>query len=303
MSINVVNVVVVIIPWIILLWINSNLFVFLYILTSHILIRHPYVHIQRWHNEQITQVRLLLLTHIQQQSTGTRRVRFKCDENGSYRTSINLPKNRPTLSSEDVRLAQKNSTHRVEFQIPIHKDINPWLNVDCSVPPKIRSLTSQKIDIKYSNNNNNNNNLVHLQDTGPNIQAEITSQSPSMGDSDKNQSQWYRQMYSNLHKPPGSKLDYQRNSYKPTYVFPDDFNGDSDFMEDHIRRKATKTNDKDNRKVSFSPVQTLTSSLKDHRTPSKRNNGHIEKVTRFEDRYMSPVHSSSTERQKTVSKI
>ena len=77
-------------------------------------------------------------------------------------------------------------------------------------------------------------------------------------------------------------VDYQRNPYKPTYTFPDDYNGDSDLMEDYVRKTATKTIDKDNRKrtklfhvilriikmisfvenASFSPVRTLTSSLK-----------------------------------------
>ena len=43
-------------------------------------------------------------------------------------------------------------------------------------------------------------------------------------------------------------LGHQPNPYKPTYTFPDEFNGDSDLMEDYIRRAAIQTMDQDNRK-------------------------------------------------------
>jgi hypothetical protein len=43
-------------------------------------------------------------------------------------------------------------------------------------------------------------------------------------------------------------LEYQQNPYKPTYTFPEEFDGDSDHMEDYIRKTASQTNDKDNRK-------------------------------------------------------
>jgi hypothetical protein len=124
-------------------------------------------------------------------STAGRRVRFKFDEHDQNQTKINFNNNRHTLSSDDIRSSEKNRTHRVEFQIPIHKgikhklyhiywffssssssliqDINPWLNVDCStsssLPAKTRSLTSQKIDIKPINNN-----LMR-----PHVKAEINS--------------------------------------------------------------------------------------------------------------------------------
>jgi hypothetical protein len=74
-------------------------------------------------------------------------------------------------------------------------------------------------------------------------------------------------------------LDHQQNPYKPTYTFPDEFNGDSDHMEDYIRKTASKTIEKDNRKkeiedqystiiiiligmTSTSSVRPLTSNLK-----------------------------------------
>jgi hypothetical protein len=125
-------------------------------------------------------------------STAGRRVRFKFDENDHNQTKINLNNNRHTLSSDDIRSSEKNRTHRVEFQIPIHKgikhklyhiywffssliqDINPWLNVDCStsssLPAKTRSLTSQKIDIKPINNN-----LMRPQGIPPHVKVEINS--------------------------------------------------------------------------------------------------------------------------------
>ncbi|CAF0930228.1 unnamed protein product [Adineta steineri] len=225
-------------------------------------------------------------------SPATRRVRFKFEDNDLNQNKIFFNTNRQTLSSEDVRLSQKNPIHRVEFQIPLHKDINPWLNVDCSTPAKTRSISSKKIDIKH------NNNSMRLQHITPFIEPEVHSHTPTTNDVGKNQSQWYRQMYGNLHKSPEIKQDHQQNPYKPTYTFPDNFNGDSDHMEDYIRKTAIQTIDKDNQKTSFSPTQTLTSSLKDHRTTPKRNNGHIEKVTRFDDYCTQSDGSSPTERRK-----
>lgn len=74
-------------------------------------------------------------------------------------------------------------------------------------------------------------------------------------------------------------LDQQHNPYKPTYTFPDEFSGDSDHMEDYIRKTATHTIDRNNRSFSkliiivdffsffkgiipMSTVRPLTSSLK-----------------------------------------
>lgn len=36
-------------------------------------------------------------------------------------------------------------------------------------------------------------------------------------------------------------LEIHKNSYQPTYTFPEDFNGDSDQMEDYIRKTANPT--------------------------------------------------------------
>lgn len=98
-----------------------------------------------------------------------RRVRFKCDDTGANQHRVTLMNHRHAVSSEDIRLTPKRSTHRVEFQIPIHRgtrecvilrwfhrliaDTHPWLHVDVSSPAKTRSLTSQKIDIKPSAQN------------------------------------------------------------------------------------------------------------------------------------------------------
>ncbi|CAF2048510.1 unnamed protein product [Rotaria magnacalcarata] len=230
-------------------------------------------------------------------STVTRRVRFKFDDNDKNQSLMDLNNNRHTRSSDDVRLSEKNSIHRVEFQIPVHKDINPWLNVDCSTslscPPKTRSLTSQKIDIKY-----NPNNSMRVQGIAPFIEAEITSQTPTANDFEKSQSQWYRHMYGHLHKPFEMKLEYHQNPYKPTYTFPEDFNGDLEVMEDYIRRKASQPVDQNDQNNSSSIIRTSNLSLKDQRTPSNRTNGHIEKVTRFEDFYSTPTASSSIEHPK-----
>lgn len=43
-------------------------------------------------------------------------------------------------------------------------------------------------------------------------------------------------------------LDQPNNPYKPTYTFPDEFSGDSDHMEDYIRKTASQNIEKDNRK-------------------------------------------------------
>ncbi|CAF4883607.1 unnamed protein product, partial [Rotaria socialis] len=194
-------------------------------------------------------------------------------------------------------LSEKNSIHRVEFQIPVHKDINPWLNVDCSAssscPAKTRSLTSQKIDIKHTPNNS-----MRVQGIAPFIEAEITSQTPTANDFEKSQSQWYRHMYGHLHKPFEMKREYHQNPYQPTYTFPEDFNGDLEVMEDYIRRKASQPVDQNDQNNSPSLIRTSNLSLKDQRTPSNRTNDHIEKVTRFEDFYSTPTASSSIEHPK-----
>jgi hypothetical protein len=46
-------------------------------------------------------------------------------------------------------------------------------------------------------------------------------------------------------------LDQQQNPYTPTYRFPEEFNGDSDHMEDYIRKTASQTIDTDNRKKNI----------------------------------------------------
>lgn len=233
-------------------------------------------------------------------SNASRRVRFKCDLKPN---TNDFNTNRHTRSFEDVRTPEKHCIHRVEFRIPVQKDVNPWLNVDCS-PAKTRAITTQKIDIKHgSNNNNNNHHSIRLQGIAPFVQAEVNPQSVSTNNSDQNQSQWFRQMYSHLHKPPENRQDQQPNPYKPTYTFPDEFNGDSDHMEDYIRKTATHTIEKNNRIIPMSTVRPLTSSLKDQRTASRRTNGHIEKVTRFEDQLSSPITSPPSEQYKSHNDI
>lgn len=123
-------------------------------------------------------------------SNGTRRVRFNVDSHRPEQHRMDFSQTRQTRSFDDVRIPEKHSVHRVEFQIPIHrsihsyessrisfpfKDHNPWLNIQCeSSPAKTRSLTSQKIDIKPSKTKS-----IRLQGIAPFIQAEINSQSVS----------------------------------------------------------------------------------------------------------------------------
>ncbi len=54
-------------------------------------------------------------------TAATRRVRFKFDDHDRNQNIPGWNPNRPTRSFDDVRLAEKNCIHRVEFAIPIHK--------------------------------------------------------------------------------------------------------------------------------------------------------------------------------------
>lgn len=54
-------------------------------------------------------------------SSGTRRVRFKFDEQDRHRHVLELDPNWQTRSSDDVRSAGKQSVHRVEVQIPVQQ--------------------------------------------------------------------------------------------------------------------------------------------------------------------------------------
>ena len=122
-------------------------------------------------------------------SSSARRVRFQLDEPDQYGNPLESNNARYTRSSDDVRLTQANLIHRVEFQIPIQQGIrssldarlyrnapsssspiqdrHPWFTVDCSSPfpadaARTRSLTSQKIDMNYSNNNHHHRpNAIH----------------------------------------------------------------------------------------------------------------------------------------------
>ena len=54
-------------------------------------------------------------------SSGTRRVRFKFDDQDRHRHVLELDPNWQTRSSDDVRSAGQRSVHRVEVQIPIQQ--------------------------------------------------------------------------------------------------------------------------------------------------------------------------------------
>ncbi|CAF4501434.1 unnamed protein product [Rotaria sp. Silwood1] len=195
-------------------------------------------------------------------SSPTRRVRFKFDDNDKNGDDFNDEQIR---SSDVIRFPKNYSTHRVEFQIPIHIDINPWLNIDCSstmsTPAKTRSLTSQKIDINYNNNNNNNNNnnVMHQQSITTFINSPIVHE--------------------------------QQNPYKPTYTFPEEFDGNLERMEDYMRKAASQNIDDDYRHISASPVRTSTTPIKDHKTIPKRN---PEKLIRVDDQLSSPTMTASS---------
>ncbi|CAF2596946.1 unnamed protein product [Rotaria sp. Silwood2] len=218
-------------------------------------------------------------------SSPTRRVRFKFDENNKNEGANN---DEHARSSDVIRLPKNYSIHRVEFQIPIHtgiiiiilynihivnvclfffiQDVNPWLNIDCSstmpTPAKTRSLTSQKIDINYSNNNNNSIN-------GQEMTTFINSPT--------------------VHE--------QQNPYKPTYTFPEEFDGNFERMEDYMKKAASQNIDDDYRHVPSSPIRTSTTAIKDHKAIPKRN---TEKLIRFDDQLSSPtMTASSVERAKS----
>ena len=53
-------------------------------------------------------------------TTAARRVRFKFDDNDKSQNVRNSNHNRHTRSFDDVRFPDRNFTHRVEFEIPIH---------------------------------------------------------------------------------------------------------------------------------------------------------------------------------------
>jgi hypothetical protein len=119
----------------------------------------------------------------------SRRVRFNVQDADQYRHVLEFNPNRQTRSTDDVRLTEKPSIHRVEVEIPVRQGtfkrmtnngmsisfmiaMKPWSDGRCSdrsiSPAKTRSLTSQKIDINRSNNN-----LMRLQGIAPFIDAEL----------------------------------------------------------------------------------------------------------------------------------
>ncbi|CAF1181784.1 unnamed protein product [Adineta steineri] len=258
---------------------------------------------QQQSNVTVTSSRDILLTKPTELSSPTRRVRFKFDNHDK-----NIDNH--IYSSDNDQLSKKHSVHRVEFQIPIHRDINPWLNVDClSTPAKTRSITSQKIDINYTKKNT----------TYPyNMTSYIDSAIPPTDDSDKTRTQWYKEMYCQIHKSPEHKKDVilvklpftpsryreynqqkdeQPNPYKPTYTFPEQFNGDFDHLEDYIRKTASTKVDNN---ISSSPVRTSTANMNDHQTISKRNQ---EKTIRFNDHVTTSVIPSPPLVERTKSTI
>ena len=44
-------------------------------------------------------------------------------------------------------------------------------------------------------------------------------------------------------------IDNQQNPYKPTYTFPEEFDGDLERMEDYIRKAASQNPDNDDSKI------------------------------------------------------
>ncbi|CAF1427277.1 unnamed protein product [Adineta ricciae] len=128
-------------------------------------------------------------------------------------------------------------------------------------------------------------------------------------------------MYCQIHKPPEHKKDdldvilvklpltpsryrdYRQrrdgpaNPYKPTYTFPDEYNGDLERMEDYIRKSAVSKLNNDPRNFSSSPVRTPTATINDYPTNGKRN---PEKMTRFSDQLTTSNTSPTIERAKPI---
>ncbi|CAF3742483.1 unnamed protein product [Rotaria magnacalcarata] len=237
-------------------------------------------------------------------SSPTRRVHFKFNEKDKNR-SMN---NQHVRSSDDVRFPKSCSIHRVEFRIPIHKDINPWLNIDCSsTPTKARTITSNRIDINYISNNNTNNKIY------PHDRVLLIN-SPTLPtiDSEKEQTHWYKEMYCKIHKIPENpkdvvlvklpptlsryreyhqQSDKQSNPYKPTYTFPEELNRNFERMENYMRAAASQNIDDDYKNISSSSARKTTTSITDHKTITKRN---IPQVIRFDDQLSSPTITVSS---------
>ncbi|CAF1220107.1 unnamed protein product [Adineta ricciae] len=144
---------------------------------------------------------------------------------------------------------------------------------------------------------------------------------PSTDDSDKTRSQWYKEMYCQIHKPPEHRKDdldvilvklplthsryrdYRQrrdgpaNPYKPTYTFPDEYDGDLERMEDYIRKSAVPKLNNGSRNFSSSPVRTPTATVNDYPANGKRN---PEKITRFSDQLTTSNTSPTIERAKPI---
>ncbi|CAF4291813.1 unnamed protein product [Rotaria socialis] len=236
-------------------------------------------------------------------SSPTRRVHFKFNEKDKNR-SMN---NQHVRSSDDVRFPKNCSTHRVEFRIPIHKDINPWLNIGClSTPTKARTITSKKIDINYFSNDNTNNKIY------PHDRVLLIN-SPTLPtiDSEKEQTNWYKEMYCKIHKIPenpkdvilvklpstlsryreyNQQRDKQSNPYKPTYTFPAEFDGNFERMENYMRTAASQNIDDEYKNISSSSARKPTASVTDHTAITKRNR---QQIIRFDDQLSSPTTTVS----------
>lgn len=107
-------------------------------------------------------------------------------------------------------------------------------------------------------------------------------------DSNHQQTQWYKDMYGQIHKSPEKKKDVilvklpptssryrdqTQNPYKPTYTFPEEFDGDFDKMERYMRRAASEDIDE------IKNTQTSTNIKTDHQPPSSSTANQIKTTT------------------------
>ncbi|CAF1220087.1 unnamed protein product [Adineta ricciae] len=93
------------------------------------------------------------------------------------------------------------------------------------------------------------------------------------------------------------RRDGPANPYKPTYTFPDEYDGDLERMEDYIRKSAVPKLNNGSRNFSSSPVRTPTATVNDYPANGKRN---PEKITRFSDQLTTSNTSPTIERAKPI---
>jgi hypothetical protein len=131
-------------------------------------------------------------------------------------------------------------------------------------------------------------------------------------DSDKTQTQWYKEMYGQIHKSPERKKDVilvkipptlsryreeQLNPYKPTYTFPEEFDGDLERMENYIRKAASETLDDEKEHVNSKRTDQFSSASMERTKPNNNNNASSSSIT------INPTRTTDDEQKLTYKKI